>query len=78
MAEGWERFKKEVGQMVDQKAAQGCTEIAQGLYNGQSNAFTPYGHGQDPLPVDASATTYQDTLKEAAQRGQDQEIGIDR
>ena len=73
------RFWKEVGQMLDQKAAQGSTEIAQALYNGQSNAFTPYGHGQDPLPVDASATSYQDMLREASQRGgQELDQGMDR
>ena len=78
MAEGWERFKKEVGQMLDHKIAQGAAEVGQAL-NSQADAYVPYGVGQAPLTVEGPATSYQDMLKDASQRGgQDQDRGMDR
>jgi hypothetical protein len=77
---GWERFKKEVGQMLEYKAAQGAAELSQAL-NSQSNAYVPYGTGQKPLEVEGPATSYQDMLREASQRaGQehDQDKGMER
>jgi hypothetical protein len=73
-----DRVVPEVGQMLDQKIAQGAAELAQAL-NSQSNAYVPYGTGQKPLEVEGPATSYQDMLREAAERqGQDQDRGIDR
>ena len=72
------RFWKEVGQMFDQKVAQGAAEIGQAL-NSQADAYVPYGAGQQPLAVEGPATSYQDMLREASQRGgQEQELGIER
>ncbi len=73
-----ERVGPEVGQMLDHKIAQGAAELAQAL-NSQSNAYVPYGVGQQPLTVEGPATSYQDTLREAAQRvGQEQDRGVER
>ncbi len=75
---GWERFKKEVGQMVDHKIAQGAAEVGQAL-NSQADAYVPYGAGQAPLEVEGPATSYQDMLREAASReAPDQAPGMDR
>ena len=72
------RFVKEVGEMLDQKLAQGAAELSQAL-NSQSNAYTPYGAGQQPLTVEGPATSYQDMLRDASERaGQEQDRGIDR
>ena len=76
MAEG--RFWKEVGQMFDQKIAQGAAEIGQAL-NSQADAYVPYGAGQQPLEVEGPATSYQDMLREAASReAPEQERGMER
>jgi hypothetical protein len=78
MADGWDRFKKEVGQMLDHKVAQGAAELSQAL-NSQADAYVPYGAGQQPLEVEGPATSYQDMLRDAAQRGgQEHEQGIER
>ena len=75
---------KAVGSVVrdvvyDKLGTQGATEIAQALYNGQSNAFTPYGHAQAPLEVEGPATSYQDMLRDASQSaGKEQDRGMDR
>jgi hypothetical protein len=71
------RFWKEVGQMVEQKIAQGSAELGQAL-NSQSNAYVPYGAGQKPLEVEGPATSYQDMVRESAERHQDQDRGMDR
>jgi hypothetical protein len=71
----WERFKDglidrfvpEVGEMLMQKTAQGAAEISHAL-NSQSNAYTPYGYGQQPLSVEGPMQDYQDMLREASQR----------
>jgi hypothetical protein len=60
-------FWKEVGQMFDQKMAQGAAELGQAL-NSQADAYVPYGAGQAPLEVEGPATSYQDMLREAASR----------
>ena len=70
------RFWKEVGQMVDQKIAQGAAELGQAL-NSTSNAYVPYGVGQAPLEVEGPATSYQDMLRETSQRPEP-DRGMDR
>ena len=78
MAEGWERFKAEVGQMLDQKISQGAAELGQAL-NSSADGYVPYGMGQKPLEVEGPATSYQDALREAASReAPDQSPGMDR
>ncbi len=73
-----ERVGPEIGQMLEQKVAQGAAELSQAL-NSQSNAYVPYGVGQKPLEVEGPATSYQDMLRDASQgAGQEQERGIDR
>jgi arginine utilization protein RocB len=68
----------EVGDMVVHKTAQGAAEISQAL-NSQSNAYVPYGVGQQPLEVEGPQQSYQDVLREASQRGgQEQDLGMDR
>lgn len=72
------RFWKEVGQTFDQKIAQGAAELGQAL-NSQADAYVPYGAGQAPLEVEGPATSYQDMLREASQRGgQELDQGIER
>jgi hypothetical protein len=72
------RFFKEVGEMLDQKIAQGAAEVGQAL-NSQSNAYVPYGAGQQPLEVEGPATSYQDVLRDASQSaGKEQDRGMDR
>jgi hypothetical protein len=64
--------------MIDHRKAQGAAELSQAL-NSQSNAYVPYGAGQQPLEVEGPATIYQDMLRDASQRaGQDQDRGMDR
>lgn len=70
----WDHFKErmaalpsEVGDMIEHKTAQGAAELSQAL-NSQSNAYVPYGTGQQPLEVEGPATSYQDMLREASQR----------
>lgn len=87
MAEGWigkamdfigERLSAipaEAGQMLDHKIAQGAAELSQAL-NSQADGYVPYGVGQAPLEVEGPAMSYQDMLKDAAQRAPDQ--GMDR
>ena len=75
MAEG--RFWKEVGQMLDQKIAQGAAEIGQAL-NSQADAYVPYGAGQQPLEIEGPATSYQDMLRDASREAPQQEQGIER
>jgi arginine utilization protein RocB len=78
MAEGWDRFKKEVGQMLDQKVAQGAAEVSQAL-NSQADAYVPYGAAQRPLEVEGPAVSYQEMLREASQReAPEQDLGMDR
>jgi hypothetical protein len=76
VAEG--RFWNEVGQMLDQKIAQGAAEIGQALNSG-ADAYVPYGAGQAPLEVEGPATSYQDMLREASSREvPEHDQGIDR
>jgi arginine utilization protein RocB len=63
------RFWKETGDMLQQKTAQGAAELAQAL-NSQSNAYVPYGMGQQPLEVEGPSTSYTEMLREASQRAQ--------
>jgi len=66
------RFWKEVGQMIDHKIAQGAAELGQAI-NSSADGYVPYGAGQAPLEVEGPVTSYQDMLREVAQRaGQDQ------
>jgi hypothetical protein len=72
------RFWKEVGQMLDHKMAQGAAELGQAL-NSQADGYVPYGAGQKPLEVEGPAVSYQDMLRDASQRGgQEQDLGMDR
>ena len=71
------RFWKEVGEMLEHKAAQGAAELSQAL-NSQSNAYVPYGTGQAPLEVEGPVMSYQDMLRDASVRGQEHDQGIDR
>jgi hypothetical protein len=73
------RFWKEVGDMLDHKIAQGAAELSHAL-NSQSNAYVPYGAGQQPLEVEGPAVNHQDMLRESSQRAgpeQDQDRGIE-
>jgi hypothetical protein len=71
----WERVKDyfidriapEVGDMLMHKTAQGAAEIAAAI-NSQSNAFVPYGEGQHSLEVEGPQKSYQDAIREAAER----------
>jgi hypothetical protein len=38
---------REIGAELSRLGTQGATESASGLFQGQSNAFVPYGIGQD-------------------------------
>jgi len=67
MGEMASRFWDEVGQMFDQKMAQGAAELGQAL-NSQADGYVPYGAGQKPLEVEGPVTSYQDMLREASQR----------
>lgn len=40
----WDKFVRDIGQMLHQKGVQGLAELASALYTGQS--FVPYGQGQ--------------------------------
>ncbi len=72
------RFWKEVGQMLDQKIAQGAAELGQAL-NSQADAYVPYGTGQQPLQVEGPATSYTDALRDASRGAeQEQDRGMDR
>jgi hypothetical protein len=62
-----ERFLKEVGQMLEQKMAQGAAELSQFLH-ADNRGYVPYGMGQAPLEVEGPATSYSDMLREASQR----------
>ena len=82
----WESFKDylidrvvpEIGDMLMQKTAQGSAEVAQALFH-QSTSFTPYGSGQQPLEVEGPAQSYQDMLRDAAQRAvPEQDRGLER
>ena len=63
-----ERVLPEIGDMIDHKVAQGAAELSQAL-NSQSNAYVPYGTGQQPLEVEGPQQSYLDTLRDASQRG---------
>lgn len=68
----------EVGDMIDHKVAQGAAEISQALYS-QSNAYVPYGTGQQPLEVEGPLQSYQDMLREASQQAMPEpERGLER
>lgn len=67
-----DRVVPEIGDMIDHKVAQGAAEISQALYS-QSNAYVPYGTGQQPLEVEGPMQSYQDMLRDAAQRGQQEQ-----
>ena len=69
----------EVGQYVTDKfIPQGASELAQAL-NSQADGYVPYGSAQAPLEVEGPQMSYQDMLKDAAQRGgQEQDLGMER
>ena len=56
------RFWKEVGQMLDQKVAQGAAELGQAI-NSTADGYVPYGTGQQPLAVEGPATSYADMIR---------------
>jgi hypothetical protein len=60
-----DRVLPEVGQMLDQKIAQGAAELGQAI-NSQADAYVPYGMGQAPLEVEGPATSYQNMLRDAS------------
>src|SRR5262249_1644487 len=65
-----DRVAPEVGDMLMQKMAQGSAEISHFLNQGNA-AYTPYGYAQkplQPLEVEGPEQSYQDMLREAAQR----------
>ncbi len=67
---------KEVGQMLDQKVAQGAAELSQAL-NSQSNAYVPYGAGQKPLEVlevQGPQQSYQEMIREQGSQARPQEM----
>lgn len=73
-----ERVLPEVGDMIDHKVAQGAAEMSQALYS-QSNAYVPYGTGQQPLEVEGPLQSYQDMLRDAAERAApEQDRGLER
>jgi hypothetical protein len=73
-----DRFVPEVGDMLSHKISQGAAELAQAL-NSQADGYVPYGTGQKPLEIEGPAMSYQDQLRDAAQRaGQEQDRGMDR
>ena len=53
--------------LTDKVIPQGATEVVQAIYAG--HAFTPYGSAQQPLDIEGPQMSYQDTLRDAAQRG---------
>ncbi len=72
---GMRRFVAETGDMLKHKAAQGAAELGQAL-NSQSNAYVPYGYGQQVPQVKKS---FQEAIREAPQRGgRGHEPGMDR
>ncbi len=71
-----DRFVPEVGEMLEQKMAQGAAELSMAL-NSESNAYTPYGYAQQPLEVEGPMQSYETMLREASQRAgpeQDQQM----
>jgi len=68
----------EVEDMAMKKTAQGAAELSQAL-NSQSNAYVPYGAGQQGLTVEGPQQSYQDMLREASSReAPEPERGIER
>jgi hypothetical protein len=63
-----ERVIPEVADMVVKKTQQGAAELSQAL-NSQSNAYVPYGAGQQALQVEGPQQSYADIVREASQRG---------
>jgi hypothetical protein len=55
------------------KAAQGSAEISQSLFH-QSDAYVPYGAGQQAIEVEGPQQSFQDKVREATQ-GMGQEHG---
>ncbi|MHB1423122.1 MAG: hypothetical protein ACYC3I_08000 [Gemmataceae bacterium] len=53
------------GETMQQKVAQGAAEIGHALNSG-SNAYVPYGYGQNPLEVEGPQQSYTDAVREAA------------
>ncbi len=54
--------------MAIKKTQQGAAELSQAL-NSESNAYVPYGAGQQELKVEGPQQSWQDYLREASQRG---------
>lgn len=75
MAEG--RFWKEIGQMLDHKIAQGAAELGQAI-NSSTDGYVPYGTGQAPLEVEGPTQSWQDQLRDASQRGHEQQNEMER
>lgn len=71
-----DRVVPEVGNTLMQKIGHGATEISQALYNGQ--AFTPYGPGQNALEVEGPQKSWADQLRDASQRGHEQQHEMER
>ena len=66
------------GETMTQKVAQGAAELSHAL-NSQSNAYVPYGYGQNPLEVEGPQQSYQDMLREASQHAApEQDRGMER
>jgi hypothetical protein len=62
------RFFRETGEMLKHKAAQGAAEVTQGLFS-QSNAYVPYGYGQEVTGPKGPTQDWNQQLRDAAQRG---------
>jgi hypothetical protein len=73
-----DRMAPEIGDMLKQKFAQGAAELAQAI-NSQSNAYVPYGAGQQSLEVQGPQQSWAEQLREASQRGgQERDQGMER
>lgn len=60
------------------KTAQGAAELSHALFS-QSNVYVPYGEGQKSLEVEGPQQSYLDELRDASQRGgQEQNRGLER
>ena len=69
LAERLKAIPSEINQTFWDKAGpQGAAELSQAL-NSHSNAYVPYGTAQQPLEVEGPQTSYQETLRDASQRG---------
>jgi hypothetical protein len=79
MAENWlERVMAELGDMAVKKTVQGAAELSQAL-NSQSNAYVPYGAGQQALEIEGPQMNYQEMLRDSSSQViEEPERGMER